>query len=457
MDVMADLIRHTLGTAYGDLPKGAVESARKAILDTLGAIIAGSSEKAPPLLLNQVREWGGAGEGTVAVFGDRVPAPAAAYLNGTMARALELADVYDGFPLHPSSSTVPAALAAAEKRGGVSGRELIAAVALAQDLIVRFAQAVKIGPIRSGRYNLFKIFPPTAAAGRILGLGEGRLMNAMGIAFTQMVGDGQSAHDGAMTHYLQQGVVARSALESALLARQGITGSDNVLEGRAGLFRAYEPEHDLAALTRDLGQSFRGEDLSIKFYSSCRATHEAIDLALALAREENPDPEEIREIEVRVNEAVYNLTCGRARIRPRTEVEAQFSLPYCVAAAIVRGDVFVAELKEETFADPRVTGLAERVRPVLDPERESDLIIGSTRMEVRTREGRVWARETSFPRGNPRNPVGLDQCAAKFEKCAVYSARPLGAGRIAEIISFVTDLERAEDVAPLAGLLVAEE
>jgi 2-methylcitrate dehydratase PrpD len=404
--------------------------------------------------LDQIREWEGTQESTVAVFGDKVPAHLAAFANGTMARALEIADVYDGFPLHPSSSTVPVALAMAERQGNVTGKEFITAIALGHDLIVRMALATKIDPIRSGRYNLFKIFPPTGTAGRLLGLDEERLSNAMGVAFTQMVGDGQSALDGAMTHYLQQGVVAQSAIECALLAEKGITGARNILEGRFGLFNAYEPDPDMEALARDLGKVFRGVDISVKLYSSCRATHEAIDLALEITREEGIQHGHIERITVRINEPTYNLCCLNRKSHPETEVDAQFSLPYCVAAAIVRKDVFVDELKEDAFTDPAVTGLAERVQPTVDPERRTHLVIGSTVMEIETRDGRVFSRETRFPIGNPENPVSFEDCVRKFKKCTAYSARPFNQAQIEETIAFIGNLEQVKDVAPLAGLLV---
>lgn len=453
MDQMAVLVKHLAKTQFEDLPTAAVEVAKKSIIDTAGVIIAGSSEKGSQLLVEQIREWGGPEEATIAVFGDKVPAHLAAFANGTMARALEIADVYDAFPLHPSSSTIPVALSIAERMRNISGKEFITAIALGQDLIVRFALSTKIGPIQSGRYNLFKIFPPTGVAGRLLGLDEENLFNAMGIAFTQMVGDGQSALDGAMTHYLQQGVVAKSAVECVLLARKGITGSRNILQGRYGFFNAFEPEHDIEPLTQNLGNVFKGSDISVKLYSSCRATHEAIDLALALASEENIDSANVEKITVKVNEPVYNLCCRDRKSHPVTEVDAQFSLPYCVAAAIVKGDIFVDELKEEVFTDPLITDLAERVETTVDSNRQTHLVIGSTVLELITTDGKTFTREIQFPKGNPENPVTFEDCVAKFKKCIKYSFKKFNQSKLEEIICFIKNIEHSEDVSWLARSL----
>jgi 2-methylcitrate dehydratase PrpD len=456
MDPMSLLVKNFLNVQFEDLPLAAVEATKKSIIDTVGVIIAGSSEKGPQLLIEQIKEWGGPKESTIAVFGNAVPAHLAAFANGTMARALEIADVYDAFPLHPSSSAIPVAFAISEKIGNISGKEFIVAVALAQDLIVRFALATKVGPIQSGRYNLFKIFPPTGVAGRLLNLNEETLYNAMGIAFTQMVGDGQSALDGAMTHYLQQGVVAQSAVECALLAQKGITGARNILKGRYGLFHAYEPEHEVEPLINDLGKTFRGSEISIKLYSSCRATHEAIDLALAVSQEQNIDPKNIEKIIVKVNEPVYNLCCKDRKSHPTTEVDAQFSLPYCVAASIVKGDVFIKELKEEIFSEPTVTELAERIETQIDSNRQTHLVIGSTIFELITKDGRIFSRETSFPKGNPKNPVDFDDCVVKFEKCLKNSIKKFDDKHVEEIINFIENIETVEDVSWLPRSLNPE-
>jgi 2-methylcitrate dehydratase PrpD len=453
---MSLLVKNFINTRFEDLPLAALEATKKSIIDTVGVIIAGSSEKGPQLLIEQIKEWGGPKESTIAVFGDTVPAHLAAFANGTMARALEIADVYDAFPLHPSSSTIPVAFAISEKIGNISGKEFIVAVALAQDLIVRFALATKIGPIQSGRYNLFKIFPPTGVAGRLLGLDEETLYNAMGIAFTQMVGDGQSALDGAMTHYLQQGVVAQSAVECALLAQKGITGARNILQGRYGLFHAYEPEHDLEPLTKDLGNVFKGSEISIKLYSSCRATHEAIDLALAISREENIKPKNIKKIIVKVNEPVFNLCCKDRKSHPTTEVDAQFSLPYCVAASIAKGDVFIEELKKDIFSEPMVTELAERVETIIDSDRQTHLVIGSTILELITKDGQTIRRETRFPKGNPENPVTFDDCVAKFKKCVKYSLKKFDEKHVEEIINYIKNIENVEDVSWLPRSLMPD-
>ena len=455
MDVMQKLVKNIFSTQFESLPSEAILAAKKGIADTIGGMIAGSSVEGCQLLVEHIREWGGHQESTIVVFGDKVPSNLAAQANGAMARALEIDDVTDFFPMHPSASIVPTCLAIAERQGKISGKEFIAAVALAQDLFIRMALANKLDPIASGRYNLFKIFPPTGAAAKLLGLDEEGLMNAMGIAFSQMVGDGQAAGDGVMTSYIQQGTVAKSAIESALLAKAGITGTRNVLEGQRGFYNAFEPDPNLEALTSDLGRKFMGVEIAVKFYTACRATHEAIDLALDMTGQLKIDPKSIEEISVHVNDPVYSLVChppDRKR-HPETLVDAQFSIPFAVAAAIFRGDFFIDEINDQTINDPEILGLAAKVTPVVDNGCQSELIIGSTIMEIKTKNGKAFTKEIQFPRGNPKNPVAMNEVIEKFRKCTNYSLRSFSKEHINKIIEILSNLEQLENITMLTKLL----
>jgi len=455
MDIMATLVKNLSTTTFQDLPREAVEATKKAIIDTLGVIIAGSSVEGCQILVEYIKELGGPKESHIAVIGGKVPSYLAAQANGAMARALEIDDVSDEFVLHPSVSIVPACLAAAEKAGGKSGEELITAIALGQDMMFRMVAATKLSAIISGRYNLFRVFASAGAVGKLMALSEDQLLNAQGIAYSQMAGDGQSARDGAMTSYIQSGTVAKSAIESVLMARKGIVGTKNVLEGPSGYFKAIEPDPKLDALTSDLGINFRGTEICIKPYTSCRQTHEAIDLAIAIKNETEIDIGEIEKITVRVNEQCYNLVCNPLdqKRQPQTMVDAQFSLPYTVAAAFVKGDVFIDEVSEKTIQDQTILSLAQRTTPIVDERCETDLVLGSVIMELTTRDGRTVLRETRVPKGNFRNPLTLENVIQKFRKCTDHSARPFREGQIEGLLDLLLNLERLESVARITEML----
>jgi 2-methylcitrate dehydratase PrpD len=250
-------------------------------------------------------------------------------------------------------------------------------------------------------------------------------------------------------------MVAKLAVEDVLLAQKGITGSKNVLQGRYGFYKAYEPDPNLDALTTELGKVFKGVEISIKFYSACRASHEAIDLAREIVARDKIKPEEIDNISIRVNDSVYALNCTplEEKRHPKTAVDAQFSIPFTVAASIIRGDFFVDELAQETITDERIIDLAQRVTPVIDDSCRTDLVIGATFMDIQLRDGRQFSGRTEFPRGNPNNPVTIDDCVEKFEKCMKYSARPFSKSQSADIVTCATELEELTNVAELARML----
>jgi 2-methylcitrate dehydratase PrpD len=454
MDVMETLVKHVCRVSFDDLPPEVVSIAKRSVIDTIGVMIAGSSVDGCKLLADYVLGSGGRPESTIAVFGGKAPSALAAQVNGAMARALELDDIIDIFPLHPSASLIPTCFAIAERQGAVSGKDFITAIALGHDLVIRLALSIRVSPVVSGRYNLFKVFAFTGAAGKLLGLTEAELQSAMGIAYSQMVGDAQAQADGVMMSYIQQGTRAKSAVEAALMAKAGITGTRTVLQGKLGFYNAYEPNPNVGALTEELGKKFWGEALSFKLHSACRFTHQPIDL-VQMFLSDGVTADQVDSVIVRVVDQCYSLVCDplERKRKPGTLVDAQYSIPFTTAATFLRGDVFIDEVNEETLNKPDILKLAQRVTPIADPGRKTDLVVGSVIMEVKTKSGRTMVKQTEFPRGNPRNPVTMDECMEKFFKCAAHSAKPFQKRQLEQIVEMVNSLEQLGDVSKLAALL----
>ncbi len=454
MDATETLVRHVCRVTYEDLPEDVVMVTKKSIIDTLGVIIAGSSVDGCRLLVDYIRDWGGKEESTIAVFGGKVPCALAAQANGAMARAHEIDDVHDTFPLHPSASIIPTCLAVAERQGSVDGKSFITAVALGHDIMIRLAKSVKISCILSGRYNLYEVFALTGSAGKLMNMNETQLLNAMGIVYSQMVGDGKAARDGVMTSYIQQGTRAKSAIEAALMAGKGITGTRDVLEGPGGFYSAYEPNPDTSPLYSQLGKTFGGAELAVKLHSACRCAHQAIDLA-KLARTKGLSASTIDHITVRVNDQTYNLVCDppQRKKKPQTHIDAMFSIPYTVAAAIARGAVFIDEVNEQAIKDSAILRLAERVTTILDPQRQSELAIGSVVMEIKTTNGETVVLKSEFPKGNPGNPATMADCIQKFKRCVEYSARPFHPDQVDKIVEVISNLERLKNINQISDLL----
>lgn len=454
-----DRIARSLGkyvsrARFEDLSSEAIASAKRSTLDTMGAILAGSSAPGVNTVVNLARGWGGTEEAHVIGYGSVLPAPLAVWCNGTMARALEIDDCVDFLPVHPSASSVADLLALAELKK-LSGRDLITALAVGQDLIIRMGLAVRQNAMESGRNNMFKIFGPTAALARAMEFEPGEAHNALGLAFSFAVGDGQCALDGALSLRLQQGIVAQGALLSVLLSSNGFTGARDLLLGNFGYLKAFEPDPRLEYLTEDLGKDFYGERITIKPFSSCRATHPAIDLALSLANKHDIDPQSIKRVTVRTTPEIHNLVASphEVKIKPDSVPTAQFSIQYTVAAALMRGDVFLKELEPDALKDRAILDLAARVYVEPDPSLRTTFVLGRTVMEIETEEQSILRREIDSPLGSPSRPMAYNACAEKFIKCTAYSVNALEEEKIEELIEKVSHLEDLDDVSALIAYL----
>lgn len=453
--VAADLAAYISRVRYEDLPEAAVSAAKRSTVDTLAAMIAGSSAPGIAALIECARNWGGKPEARIIGSDLRVPAPVAAWANGSMARALEIDDCVDFLPVHPSASSVPALLVSAELIGGLSGREFLTALAVGQDIKIRFGMAVSQNAMQSGRNNMFKIFGPTAAVARALRLDAKTTHQALGISFSHAVGDGQCALDGALSLRLQQGIVAQGALMSCLLAQKGYTGARDFLFGKYGYLRAFEPDPIMAPLTEDLGRRFHGALITIKPYSACRATHAAIDLALQLRAELGGDTERIRRITIDVSPEVDQLVGSprEPRLRPASAAAAQFSLLYTVATALARGRFFLREIEPESYTDAAVLSLAERVHVSGDPAQRTRLVIGRTRLRAGLADGSVRELECAVPSGSPERPIDAQVLSAKLGTCIEYCRRPQKPGTAGRLLDLAARLEELGDVRELLAAL----
>jgi 2-methylcitrate dehydratase PrpD len=456
LDAAEKIAEHLAGTTYTDLPDAAVTAAKKVITDLLGVMVAGSSSPESLKTLGLVRSWGGCGESRIIVHGDSVPAPDAGLVNGVMGRARDFDDVHEAAVLHPSVSVVPAALAAAELRGGVTGREFITAVVLGVDLTCRLGMAPETGPNVSGMSTTWQcgVFGSAAAACRVLGLDADKTLNALGIAYSQASGNQQSIIEGATIVRVQQGLTTRAGITSALLAMSGVTGPREPLEGRFGYYPVYHRgEYDRGTLLDGLGERYEIVNTSIKPYPCCKWTHQAIEASLGIVEEEDVKPEDVEAVEVRLNRQAYNLVCEpmQLKLRPRSVVDAQFSVPFTVAAAIVRGRVSLETFTEEGIRDPQILEMAQRVKATVDTgiEARYGREIAPEIVEVTTTDGENHLRLVEHVKGSPRAPMSLDEVKDKFRRCTAYSAKPLPRENTEEFLEAASGLEKLSDVATL--------
>ncbi|GGE45541.1 MmgE/Prp family protein [Agaricicola taiwanensis] len=437
------------------LPPDVIAAAKTNIFDTLACAVAGTSAPVVAETLELVREWGGAGQATVVGFGDRVPAHHAAWINGTIAHARDYDDTHDEAVLHAGVSVVPAALAAAELSGTATGADVLAGVVAGLETVCRLGVATSIGIIESGYMytSLFGHFGATVAAARVLRLDRAQTINAIGIGYSQVAGNHQVTRDAALTKRMQPGFAAKAALVSAQLARKGVRGVQHSFDGLDGFLRVYlRGLFDSGRLRDDLGTRFEFLNLSYKPYPCCRFDHTAIDAALA-AKAAGVEAAAIRRVEVGVNRQAYQAVCTPVEIRkaPRTIVEAQFSIPFTVAAALVDGELKLSHLTDEGLQRADILALAARVDGVVDDEIERDWSrnISPARVRIELTDGRMIEERVDRPRGGADNPMGVADFDRKMNDCLTFAAIPLHADATARLREAVEHLGDAPDIASL--------
>lgn len=448
------LAAHVCQTTFDALPGSAVLATKRDILDTLGAALGGSVAPGVAELARVVQHWGGRAESSLWLLGGRVPAPQAALVNATMGHALDFDDALDrAGNIHPGISALAASLAVAEWCGGIAGREVVLAVTLGLDVACRVALAATVdrGWHRTAAMG---IFGATAAAGKLLGLSLEQMVHAFGIAYSQAAGNRQCIVDGALTKRLQAGQAASSGVFAAVLARAGFTGAQQVFAGRYGFFPMYQPEgYDLAELTAGLGTVFRGEELSFKAYPCGRRAHATLDAALELYHRLDlataQEGLEIAEVVVTTDPQTYReqLSAESNKRRPTQVVEAQFSTPFLVAAALAVGRVGIGEVAG--VDQPRVLALAARLQGAV----RADAPEGWAQISVRRTDGRTATLETTSPSGSPERPLSTAQLEAKFRDCAAHAVRPMSEEVVARAIHLIHHLDAAPEALELIQLL----
>jgi 2-methylcitrate dehydratase PrpD len=456
MDAAYLFAKNFTDTNYEDLPVEVVDATKKEILDFLGVALGGISQPGAMQVCALVKDWGGKEESSIIGSKQKVPAPNAAQVNASMAHALDFDDVHEAAFMHPGIVTIPVALAVGEAQRNLSGKEFITSTALGVDMLCRLALATTPGknPIELGWHltSLFGFMGSAATAARVMRLDEETMVNAIGIGYHQCAGNGQCVKDGALTKRLGPGFAVKGGITAALMAKAGVTGAKNSFEGEWGFYNQYiHGDYSREILTADLGKRFEGVNVAIKPYPCCRGLHPAIDAALALVMEEDIRSEDIQGIVLSVTDAHLKLLClpWDVKCSPRSIVDAQFSIPWGVASAIVGRQVGLEDFTDSAIKNNReVLELTQKMQVEVDNTLHKPGP-APTRVKVITKEGNTFSKLVEHPLGSLERPMSFDDCARKFSDCA----KKLDAKKIERILQLVDRIEQLEDFWEIIHLL----
>ena len=438
------------GTNYDDLPEQVVMLAKERIMATLGAAIAGSVNWEYAAQLREACKKLGSGECSV-IGGEKCyPAAHAAMINATYAHSVELDDGHKNAGCHAGAVVVPTALTMAQAMGK-SGRELIAAVAIGYEVTYRIASHVNPAQINKGFHPSSNCgaYGAAAVAGKLMGLNEEQLANALGQAGMLASGTMEATKSGQRAKCVQVGNAAYNGILAACLAQTGMEGCLTALEGPNGLFATQSENVDVEDVCRDLGKVYTIGDTYNKMYPSCRHAQPGIEAALDLGVEHRIDPADVAAVHIGTHKVAYELT-GIIK-EPKNSGEAKFSLAYGSAVALRRHRFGVAELMERSYTDPETLRLADKVTCEIDPDVQAVFPKKrGAKVRIELKDGTVYEKELYDLKGSPGNPVSIGELERKFMSSAGAAMPEIRAQQLLELLR---DVEALDSVDGLVSLL----
>jgi 2-methylcitrate dehydratase PrpD len=444
MTLAERLAGFTAALRFEALPTEVVDSVRLRVLDTLGLALAGSRADFAPALLAVVDGE----EGPCTVLGtDRTASTSLAILaNGALAHGLDFDDTHAPSITHASAVVLPTVLALAEARR-LDGRAVITAAVAGYEAIARIGMAAS-GAFHDRGWHATAVCGPFAAAlaaGRCAGLEVAQLTAALGIAGSCASGVMEFLEDGSAVKRLHPGWAGHGGAVAATLAGGGFTGPATIFEGRFGFYSTFLGKAPDLAPFETLGRQWETLAVAFKPYPCCHYNHAYLDGALELRSTYAIDVPAIESIECGVPAGEVPIVCEPASSKacPRSTYEAQFSLPFSVAAAFVDGRVEIDTYSAARLSDPRVLSLAAKVRYTIDRESRFPAVFPG-RVRVRLTDGRVLEARVEDGR-----PPGREAIVEKFRANA---GRALSPQRVAELERGVLELDRAPSVGALVAL-----
>ncbi|MFO1351294.1 MAG: MmgE/PrpD family protein [Gammaproteobacteria bacterium] len=441
---------------FEDLPAAVVENSKFRILDVIGLALAGLGTPFGASIKNAALALNPPGPCHLFGVGQRLGVAPAAFANGALAQALEFDDTHNESIVHMSSPAVAAALALAEYRP-VSGRDLLTAVALGNEISCR------IGCVAPGQFHrrgfhptgLFAPFGVAFLAGRLLGLQPEQLVNAAGIVASFAAGVLQCWVDGTQSKFLHPGWAAQSGISAAFLAQAGATGPQEALEGRFGLFASHLQDpavtRSFDRITAGLGTLWESEKASFKPFPAAHVIHPYIDALLRLRQQHRIDHRQVREIVCPVAAYIVPIVCEplAEKRRPNTDSHGRVSFQYTLAETLARGELGPDAYRAEALRDPAILRLADVVNYHVDPNFPGpERFKGAVKIIMN--DGAVYEAVEEHNRGSAANPMSPAELIAKFEANAAALLSPDQRARLIAAVTAVDGMAAAGELVRLA-------
>jgi 2-methylcitrate dehydratase PrpD len=444
-----------------DLPQEVVDIGKKSILDGFGLALSGSVAKSGELVRQHLDDLGLAEGSATIIGGGRKVAPRfAAFANGVGIHADDYDDtqlavakdrVY-GLLTHPTAPALPAAFAMAEVTDA-DGRDFMLAYHLGVEVECKIAEAIAPRHYQTGFHATATCgtFAAAAAASKLLGFDVPTTQRALSLAGSQS--GGLRENFGTMTKPFHAGRSSESGVAAAQFASYGWTATGRILEAPRGFFNAAGGGYDQAAIFGRLGDpwTFASPGVSIKPHPSGSLTHPGMTEMLRLIEEHDIRAEDVAHVRVGTNSNMPNALIHH---RPKDELQAKFSMEFCMAILLLERRAGLSEFTDEVVERDDVKAMIEKVDFAVDEEAEAaGYHLMTTIIDIDLKDGRRISGRADFGKGSPAFPMSYEEVAGKFRENAEFAG--MGKARADEIVELVRSLERLDSVAGLAGRLIS--
>ncbi len=404
------------GLRYRDLPGDVVNEVKRYLYDSVGCAYGGYHTKDVGILRDIYTEMGGKAEATVIGFGDKMPAVNATLVNSLMIRALDFNDIYwKEDPSHPSD-LIPAALAVGELVNA-SMKDVITAIVLAYEFEMRLCEFAVPG-VRERKWHHATLtqFVSPIVAGKLLNLSPQQMVNAIGIngAHNHTIGCPTAGKLTMMKNTVDP-MAVQAGVFAALMAQKGYTGTEAVFEGKEGLMDVFGPQWDETKLLSGLGEKFKILECSMKAFPTEALTHTHLSATLKVIKENDIKPEDIDEVRITTIARACDILFDPHKYRPESRETADHSLPYCVAAAIVDRQITTQSFSDEKLKDERLWQVIDKIKGEASQEFERMFPAKQpSKVVIRTTAGKEHSAYLEYPKGDPREPMTIEDLSAKF-------------------------------------------
>lgn len=412
-----DLAEIIASTQYQDIPENVTRQAKLCFLDFLSVSLRGSQTKSAQILRSIIIESSKSGASTV-IGGKKTDPINAALLNGVTAHSLDLDDGHRLAHLHPGACIIPAALALSEAHEK-SGKNFLTSMVVGYQVAIKLGMILNPGHRERGFHSTGTCgtLGAAAAAAKIMSLDKDGILNALGIAGSQTAGLLESDHSGSMTKHLHAGKAAQSGVLSALLAKEGFTGAQTIIEGNEGILKvmgdenAFQYKDTLLPQSKENSENFEILRVYFKKYPVCRHLHSSLDATINIMKNNNVKPADIHDITVKT----YEIAALHDNYLPNTPEEIRQSLPVSIAIAIKEGDLTVENI-ERIPLDNEITEIVSKINLKLDNE------LGNlypqkrpSKVTIKCKDN-IYTERIDLAKGEPENPFSKVELLTKFRK-----------------------------------------